>query len=184
MGETTQFDVPVGDYELALEVVDSTNDVSEDVTMVNVRVFGFPYVGFLSPEKGPMEGGNKIKITGSAFVAPLSVNWGSTVLSGPQIAIISENEIEVLSIPTAATWGTVFVTVTTGKGTSDPYAYEYLPNVDLNFQYGLIADVYGVTRVAWGPDGKLYAATQGGDVGSYLSLVFAAFANFILTSSV
>jgi hypothetical protein len=164
-GEVANFTVNVGTWPLSLEVKDVQGDVSLIATTVTVRPFGFPYIEDLSPDRGRMEGGDTVTIIGSGFTAVANVNFGSLTLSGSAFVVDNEYTIRVLSVPKSANWGVVPVTVKTSTGTSDPFPYEYLPMVPLIFQKGdILTNIAGPTVITWGPDGRMYVGTQGGEI--------------------
>ena len=86
-----------------------------------------PSVTGIDTEQGPLEGGTPIMITGSGFVAPLAVNFGS--VPATDITITSDTRLTVNSPPSSP--GTVDITVTTAGGTSgsDQFTYRAAPGV-------------------------------------------------------
>jgi hypothetical protein len=89
-----------------------------------------PSVTGIDTEQGPLGGGTPITITGSGFVAPLAVNFGS--VPATDITITSDTRLTVNSPPSSP--GTVDITVTTAGGTSnasgsDQFTYRAAPGV-------------------------------------------------------
>jgi hypothetical protein len=84
-----------------------------------------PTVTAVKPGAGPTAGGTKVTITGTNFVAPASVNFGSN--PGTNVIVVSKTSIT--AIAPAGSAGSVDVTVTTPAGASavnpkkDLYAY-------------------------------------------------------------
>jgi len=75
-----------------------------------------PTVTKLSAKKGPASGGTSVTITGTEFVAPFTVNFGTVQATTAHLN--SPTSITVLAPPNTS--GTVPVTVTTFNGTSAP----------------------------------------------------------------
>jgi hypothetical protein len=73
-----------------------------------------PVITKMAPKKGSAVGGTIVTITGSAFVAPATVQFGEAPASG--VVVNSPTSITVISPAHSA--GTIDVTVTTGSGTS------------------------------------------------------------------
>ena len=73
-----------------------------------------PVVTSISPTSGPASGGTNVTVTGSGFTGASSVLFGS--IAATEFAISSDSSLTAVSPPQAA--GTVYVTVTTGGGTS------------------------------------------------------------------
>ncbi|MFD5426552.1 IPT/TIG domain-containing protein [Streptomyces sp. NPDC127084] len=90
-----------------------------------------PVISTVSPDKGPLAGGNSVTITGSNLTLTSTVRFGAGTAAG--ISIDSDTEVTALA-PSGS--GTVAVTVTTPGGTStnglgDAY-YTYLANPSLS----------------------------------------------------
>ena len=78
------------------------------------RAAVLPAIKKLAPKAGSRSGGTTVTITGSGFVAPVTVDFGSTPASG--VTVNSPTSITATS--PAGTPGVVDVTVTTSAGTS------------------------------------------------------------------
>jgi hypothetical protein len=74
-----------------------------------------PVITALNPDSGPEAGGTSVTITGTSFMDPASVAFGST--SATDVSVDSETQITAKS---PAGSGDVQVTVTTAGGTSEP----------------------------------------------------------------
>ncbi|MER7463268.1 IPT/TIG domain-containing protein [Streptomyces sp. NPDC097981] len=89
-----------------------------------------PAITLLSPNQGPLAGGNTVTITGSGLTLTSAVRFGTGTATG--ISIVSDSQITAVA-PSGS--GSVTVTVTTPGGTSMPglgsayYTYLAAPNV-------------------------------------------------------
>ncbi|MGW7365793.1 IPT/TIG domain-containing protein [Streptomyces sp. NPDC054841] len=86
-----------------------------------------PAISLVSPDKGPLAGGNSVTITGSNLTLTSTVRFGASTATG--VSIDSDTQVTALA-PSGS--GTVAVTVTTPGGTStnglgNAY-YTYLAN--------------------------------------------------------
>ncbi len=86
--------------------------------------YGGPSVTGVSPDAGPLAGGNTVTISGTGFSSDSTVDFGSSAASG--VDVVSASEITATAPAESA--GTVAVTVTTPAGTSakssaDLYAF-------------------------------------------------------------
>ncbi len=89
-----------------------------------------PTVTKLSPKSGPAAGGTSVTITGTGFAGATKVSFGAT--SAVHFTVNSPFSITAIS-PSAATAGTVDVTVSNGGGasaTSSKDKFKYLPSVE------------------------------------------------------
>ncbi len=104
----------------------STTSAADEYTFVNK-----PAVTKVEPTKGPAEGGNTIKITGTDLGEATKVEFGSTVVAAPFV----KDEAALLEVNAPAhAAGAVHVTVTTAGGTSttsaaDEYTFVNKPEV-------------------------------------------------------
>ncbi|MFD6356924.1 IPT/TIG domain-containing protein, partial [Nocardia tengchongensis] len=79
-----------------------------------------PTITSISPTAGPTAGGNNVTITGTGFIGPLTVRFGSTA------TIFTVNSAtQITAIAPAHTAGTVQVTVTGSGGASNGVSYTY-----------------------------------------------------------
>lgn len=164
--EIDALQLPVGTYNLTLEVIDSDSDVSRDFTTVTVRSSVFPDIESLTPNSGNVAGGGVVSISGSGFTASASdttVYFGSVAVSGSSITVVDYSTIEVV-VPSAAS-GVVQVRVETPVGGSNTVTYTYIDGMPIAFSNGtVLAGVYGPTCISCGPDGNLYVGTQTGSI--------------------
>lgn len=166
-GETPEISFGVGVHEVTLTVTDSTSDVASDVTTVTIRPFGYPDLASLTPDSGEFASGQEVFIMGSGFNSNAKVHFGDNVLTltGNQIQVINQNTIKVLVAPLGTTSGSVQVSVETDLGMSNSIGYTYFDGVQVQFTKGTIkTGIFGPTCVAFGPDSRLYVATQGGNI--------------------
>ncbi|MGK8508114.1 beta strand repeat-containing protein [Nocardia asiatica] len=84
--------------------------------------FAVPSVISVSPDSGPVPGGNTVVITGTGFGGATAVNFGANAASS--FTVVSGTRITAVA---PAGTGTVAVTVTTPRGTSNPIGYTYVP---------------------------------------------------------
>ncbi|MHB8466169.1 MAG: C25 family cysteine peptidase [Acidimicrobiales bacterium] len=89
-----------------------------------------PSVTAVSPAGGSMNGGNIVTVLGSAFRGATQVTFGGK--PAPTMRVVDDGNIQV-TVPSAATTGTVDVQVVTPEGTSavsdaDHYAYSQSDN--------------------------------------------------------
>lgn len=126
-----------------------------------------PVINSLSSTSGPVAGGNKITIKGIGFVFPkdkTKIQFGILPVAPENITIIDDKTIEVL-VPAGT--GSVPVTVMTPNGVSNAKTYSFsntaLPAI--KFTKGtLLSGINGPTSMTFGPDKKLYVATQFGEI--------------------
>jgi hypothetical protein len=164
-GESPTISFGVGVHDVTLTVTDSTGDVASDVTTVTIRPFGYPDVTSLTPDSGEFASGQEVVIMGSGFNSNAIVHFGDALLSGNAIQVIDSNTIKVLVAPLGTTSGSVPVSVQTNLGESNSVDYTYFDGVPVSFTAGTIkTGIFGPTCLAFGPDGRLYVATQGGDI--------------------
>ncbi|WP_217439606.1 IPT/TIG domain-containing protein [Nocardia barduliensis] len=83
---------------------------------------GAPSVISVSPDSGPAAGGNTVVLTGTGFGGATAVTFGASAASS--FTVVSGTRITAVA---PAGTGTVAVTVTTPKGTSNPVTYTYVP---------------------------------------------------------
>jgi hypothetical protein len=130
-------------------------------------------VDALSPNEGPQSGGDVVTISGSGFSAAISVKFGQVELSGNEINIVNDNTIKVVSpnkgiaVPDA-----VSVTTIGPQGqmaTSNDKLFTYLGDVPIVFEIKKLAnsDFRKPITVAFGPDGKLYAGNDVGEIAKF-----------------
>jgi hypothetical protein len=94
-----------------------------------------PSVNQVSPEAGPVAGGNTVTISGGSFVAPATVMFGGTAATN--VVVVNSGTITATAPAESPYRRGVYVTVTTVGGTSkalggyvqDRYNYIPLPNI-------------------------------------------------------
>jgi hypothetical protein len=104
--------------------------MSEAVELEAEFAIAPPTVANVSPNEGPLGGGQVVTLTGTNLSSPTGVEFGGT--SGTEVQELSSTELTVKSPAHAA--GTVDVTVTTAGGTSatssaDEYTFVTAPTV-------------------------------------------------------
>jgi glucose/arabinose dehydrogenase len=158
----------VGEHNVTLRVVDSGNNEAEDTFQVSVLAFGYPVLYQMSPASGNVGGGDVLMLAGVGFNFTENstiVSFGSTLLTGPsQITVLSPTSILVLGTPASAFGVPVDVTVRTPIGLSNTQTFNYIAGVEIAFKSGEIFQPMMPTRVAFGPDGKLYVSTYSGSI--------------------
>jgi hypothetical protein len=97
-----------------------------------------PVISGVSPDNGPLSGGNTITITGAGFKGPgiYSLSFGPVNSQSPYtntVDVVDDNTI-IVTVPAAKTAGTVDVQLFTDVGTSpvspgDQYTYDAIPVV-------------------------------------------------------
>lgn len=165
--EIDMIQLPVGTYDLTLEVIDSDSDVSRDTTSIKVRPSVFPDIESLLPQTGNVAGGGIVSISGTGFTASAAetiVFFGQTPVTGDsKIAVINETTIQVQAPPLSS--GTVQVRVATPVGDSNFVTYTYIDGMPISFKTGtILSGAYGVTCIATAPNGDLYIGTQTGTI--------------------
>ena len=158
-------------------------DVSGLPLQLEVRSNGAPVPGFASrlthaestlapvihsmPTTGIELGGNDVVIEGFGFFprAQVVVNWGTTQITSAQFVSYSAERLHILSPPGT---GTVPVSVTTPNGTTDVRLYQYSTSGPVPIRWTVLFDrmvhVGAPTRVAFGPDGRLWVALIDGSL--------------------
>ena len=165
--EIDTIQLPVGTYDLTLEVIDSDSDVSRDTTSIKVRPSVFPDIESLSPQTGNVAGGGIVTLSGTGFTASAAettVFFGQTPVSGDsKIVVLNETTIQVQAPPMSS--GIVQVRVVTPVGDSNFVTYTYIDGMPISFNTGtVLSDAYGVTCIATAPNGDLYIGTQTGSI--------------------
>ncbi len=130
-----------------------------------------PFINSL-PESGIPAGGNLIELKGYGFFPPeqTTISWGSTTLDISDFQTIAPERITFFSPPGT---GEIAVTVTTPQGTSNQKSFEYDSGgpVPIGFTKTKTTSnvgntssfpFTGPTQAEWGPDGRLYVATNSG----------------------
>lgn len=163
-GETANLTLPVGVHTVTLTVIDDGGNESSDSTTITVRPGGFPVIIDILPNTGSIAGGNDVTIAGSGYTASAAntvVNFGLVALTGSSIQIINSKTIKVKA-PTLSLGLPVFISVKTPVGESATKTYTYVANSQIEFLEKKLQDFSFPTRVAFGPDGKLYVASVNG----------------------
>ncbi len=120
---------PASDVPIAVHSIAGAVGISAGASHVLAFGVSLPTVSSLSPQSGPVAGGNSVTITGSGLGSATAVHFGSTAATGLVI-----NSSSSVTVTAPAGTGTVNVTVTTPAGTSptvsgDRYAYRLPPAV-------------------------------------------------------
>jgi streptogramin lyase len=107
-----------------VDVTATTAAGTSATTSSDQYVFGAPSVTTVSPNSGPLAGGQTVTITGTGFVPGATVKFGPTVGTNP--IVVSPTQMTVVT--PASTAGPVNIHVTTRGGTSatssaDKYTY-------------------------------------------------------------
>jgi len=161
----TTLRLPVGVNTVSLTVVDSAGNDSTETTTITVLTSDFPTVDSLSPDKGSVDGGLGVTITGSGFTysaTQTTVKFGLVELTGEQISVQNANTIKILSSPTAAFGQPVAVSVVTPKGESNSKTFTYIASTPIEFQSVWLLDAFRASCVRFGPDRRLYIGTERG----------------------
>ena len=170
-----------GTYALELRV--AVTDATELPIDVSVRVDGGaamplsvlgpthshvnlkPFINSM-PDIGSSAGGETIEIRGVGFFTEgqTSVHWGSTQLT-PTNVNPTRTSLEV-TVPPGT--GSVSVSVVTPRGQSPARTYNYSGTfTPISFDKADIANLSKPTRIAFGPDGRIYVATINGNIAIY-----------------
>jgi len=155
--------VPIGTWQLDLEVEDSGGDVEADFTTVTVQAFGFPQLSFVTPDYGDVSGGETLTLSGNFLSNVIQVKVGSKTVSPNSV---SANEVEITS-PSAGQPETVQISaVTSGGEESNSVPFQYIDGnlPPVAWDSGTLKSLDGPTSLAFGPDGRLYIGTQMGEV--------------------
>ena len=124
-----------------------------------------PVINQASPLEGSEVGGNVVLISGLGFFPEeeVVVHWGAIDLSGPALSFAPDQ----ISLNTPSGSGLVTVSVETSRGVSNTFQYTYAAGGPLPINFSLSDLLTGInkpTTLAWGPDGRLYVATQFGEI--------------------
>jgi hypothetical protein len=158
-GRTATLNLPVGEHELTLTIVDSTDSISSDTTTVSVKLKGFPEL--LSPTSGGVAGGTVVTLSGQDIGTATSVNFGRVSIPAQDITVIDSGTISVAS-PAPGIGVPVKVSVVTPIGESNKLTFTFVSTTPIDFTISKIMNFVKPTALAFGPDGKLYVATQEG----------------------
>ena len=155
----------LGDLPAAIHVMENGMRATDLESAVAHDEGSLPPVIHTMPTIGSDLGGNRIDIEGFGFFpeAQTVVHWGSQTFSSSQF---DEWSGEKITLTTPPGTGTITVTVDTPQGTSEPVPYTYSPTGPVPIRFDLLNNqqltVDDVTAGAFGPDGKLYAASLDG----------------------
>ena len=169
-GRTALLNLPVGEHVVNLKVIDDGGNEADQITEVIVLPSGYPVVELLLPDTGDVTGGETVAIAGDGFnytADEIVVRFGSTSLTGSQIVVVNSTFIKVDSTPAVAVGLPVEVQVVTPKGESNIEFYTYVADMPIEFETGVVANPFGPTTLAFGPDRKLYVGTQTGMVAKF-----------------
>ena len=167
--EVADLTLPVGENTVTLTVTDSDGNDSTETTTITVRPDIYPTIVGLTPSSGSIAGGNIVTISGSGFTASAAettVAFGDIDLTDADIEIVDEKTITVQA-PSAAIGAPVSVSVTTVVGTSNADLYTYIASSEIKFTESVLTDFPKPTRVAFGPDGRLYVSDLNGQISKF-----------------
>jgi len=164
--EKANLTLPIGEHIVTLTVVDSDGNDSTEATMITVFDYGYPWISGLSPDNGPLSGGNDVTINGSGFTNVLDVKFGQNSVSGSDVEVLDENTIKVQA-PVVRSGVPVDVTVSTSLGVSNTAMYTYIANSRIEFDEIDLLFFPVPTVVRFGPNGKLYVANTLGQIAAF-----------------
>jgi len=154
LGEVTELKLPLGDNTVTLTVMDSAGDESTETTTITVQSAAFPDVSGITPNSGPVSGGNEVTITGSGFTynaSQTTVKFGLVKLTGSALDIVNQNTIKVQA-PAVGVGVPVDVTVQTPVGESKAGSYTYKKDgASIDFIVKKLDNFEYPTQVAFGP---------------------------------
>jgi Malectin domain/IPT/TIG domain len=153
----------VGNHTISLTVADDGGNEDTEVTTVTINPFGYPAITSLDPSVGTLAGGYPVIIRGTGFTysaAQTTVTFGTTVLTGSSITIISSTSIRVIAPSSGLALNTAVI-VRTPLGSSTPIDFTY-QGFPIQWQEGKLLEFDRPTVGRFGPDGKLYVGTRKG----------------------
>lgn len=166
-GEVTTLSLPIGVHTVVLKVVDNGGNDSSETTTITVYGENYPDIVALTPNNGPLFGGNYITITGSGFLYSPNetiVQFGTTQnLTGAQIQILNNATLKV-RVPSAEIPSLTEVSVITPIGISKSSYYNYESSVPIRFNTKKLYNVEKPLRTKFGPDGRLYISNGEGQI--------------------
>jgi IPT/TIG domain len=165
-GEIISFNLPVGNHDISLTILDSGNHQATEATTVTVYPYGYPDVSTLSPSSGSIIGGELVTIRGSGFsysAAETIVFFGTEQLTGSAIQVVDFTTITLFSpkIPISVP---VLVSVQTPLGRSKDASYTYVSSTPITFTTSRLLALAQPTSGEFGPDGKLYVGSVNGTI--------------------
>jgi IPT/TIG domain/Malectin domain len=153
--------LPTGDNVVTLTVTDTSGSISHSTTTIPVKQKGFPELFSLSPLTGGVAGGTTVTLVGQDIGTATQVRFGKIILSGSAITSINSGSIS-FQTPGPAVGVPVQVSVITPVGESSALTYTYVATMPIQFSGQQLMTINKPTALAFGPDGKLYVATQEG----------------------
>jgi hypothetical protein len=153
--------IPVGEHDIELTVVDSGGNEATESTNVIVYPFGFPSITKINPMVGSLLGGEIITIIGTGFDynrSELIVLFGVEIITGNAIHFVNSTTI-IVSSPKVPISVPVHVSVETPIGRSADVTFSYVASTPIRFTSKLLLDFSQPTSAAFGPDGKLYVGS-------------------------
>jgi hypothetical protein len=117
------FTTPPGDPGAALVVVTTTDGVSSTTTIAFIyqTVTVTPSITGVSPDSGPVTGGQQITITGTNF----GTDTSTVTIGGNQAGVVSWSPTSVVVTTPAGTLGQASIILTAGGATSNSFGYTY-----------------------------------------------------------
>jgi IPT/TIG domain/Malectin domain len=153
--------LPTGDNVVTLTVTDTSGSISHSTTTIPVKPKGFPELFSLSPLTGAAAGGTTVTLVGQDIGTATQVRFGKIMLSGSAITSINSGSIS-FQTPGPAVGVPVKVSVITPIGESNQLTFTYVASSPIQFSGQQLMTINKPTALAFGPDGKLYVATQEG----------------------
>ena len=124
-----------------------------------------PFVNYI-PKVGPVAGNHVITVEGVGFFGEddVVVHWGDTTIK-PTHFNATRTSFQVITPPGS---DTIDVSVETPRGRSAVTRYEYSGSfTPIGFDASVIAELASPTRIAYGPDGRIYVASVTGHIAAY-----------------
>jgi IPT/TIG domain len=153
--------LPTGDNVVTLTVTDTSGSISHSTTTIPVKQKGFPELFSLSPLTGVVAGGTTVTLVGQDIGTATTVRFGKILLSGSAITSINSDSIS-FQTPGQAVGVPVKVSVITTVGESNQLTFTYVASKPISFSGQQLMTINKPTALSFGPDGKLYVATQEG----------------------
>lgn len=161
-GEKASIELPIGEHDIDLTVIDDGGNEATELTTAHVHPFGFPSISFVSPTHGMLDGGENVVLTGTGFnymANETTVHFGVEQMSGEAIRVINSTTIIVAS-PKVPIITPVDVSVETPLGRSkDAIKFTYLSSIPEKFSVKFLMEFSQPSSAAFGPDGKLYVGS-------------------------
>lgn len=156
--------LPVGSHDVTLKVTDDKGNESVSGTVVNILPYGFPDIISITPNRGKLGGGDKVRVLGKGFKGASGIQFGPKFIPKTQISIESDGEISFLVPPNDyAVPVSVAVETSLGESNSELFTYE-VNGVSIEFKVEELLKIDSPAAVAFGPDSKLYIGNSHGEI--------------------